>query len=49
MTAESVFDDTASRKLDLDFLFTHHWRLDQAVEAYQVLDAQSSGKGVFLF
>ncbi|MEX3855959.1 zinc-binding dehydrogenase [Paraburkholderia sp. BR10923] len=38
-----------SRNLDLDRLFTDRWRLDQAEQAYRVLDAQSSGKGVFLF
>jgi threonine dehydrogenase-like Zn-dependent dehydrogenase len=42
-------DFVVSRKLDLDGLFTHRWRLDQAEEAYRVLDNQSSGKGVFLF
>ena len=38
----------AERKIDIDQLFTHHWRLDQAEEAYQVFDRQTSGKGVFL-
>jgi threonine dehydrogenase-like Zn-dependent dehydrogenase len=42
-------DFVVSRNLDLDSLFTHRWRLDQAVDAYRVFDAQSSGKGVFLF
>ncbi len=37
------------RELDVDRLFTHRWRLDQAEEAYRVFDAQASGKGVFLF
>ena len=36
------------RGLDLDRLFTHHWSLDQAEEAYREFDMQSSGKGVFL-
>lgn len=36
------------RGLDLDRLFTHRWRLDQAEDAYRVFDAQGSGKGVFL-
>ena len=36
----------ADRGIDLDRLFTHHWTLDQAEEAYQVFDRQSSGKGV---
>lgn len=38
----------ADRKIDVDSLFTHQWQLDQAEEAYQLLDQQSSGKGVFL-
>ena len=36
------------RKIDVDRLFTHRWRLDQAVEAYRLFDQQTSGKGVFL-
>ncbi len=35
------------RKVDVDHLFTHRWRLDQAVEAYQSFDRQNTGKGVF--
>ena len=42
-------DFIVSRNLDLDRIFTNRWRLDQAEQAYLVLDAQSSGKGVFLF
>jgi len=38
----------ANRKIAVDDLFTHRWRLDQAVEAYRLFDAQTSGKGVFL-
>jgi threonine dehydrogenase-like Zn-dependent dehydrogenase len=38
----------ADRKIDVDHLFTHRWRLDQADEAYRVFDRQTSGKGVFL-
>ena len=38
----------ADRKVDVDQLFTHTWRLDQAEEAYQLFDQQTSGKGVFL-
>ncbi len=38
----------ADRKIDIDHLFTHRWRLDQAEEAYRVFDRQTSGKGVFL-
>jgi threonine dehydrogenase-like Zn-dependent dehydrogenase len=42
-------DFVVSRKLDLDRLFSHRWRLDQAEEAYRVFDAQASGKGAFVF
>ena len=38
----------ADRGIDVDRLFTHRWKLDQAEEAYRVFDAQSSGKGVIL-
>ena len=37
----------ADRGIDVDRLFTHQWRLDQAIEAYQLFDQQTSGKGVF--
>lgn len=38
----------AERNIPIDQLFTHTWRLDQAQEAYQLCDQQTSGKGVFL-
>ena len=38
----------ADRKINVDALFTHRWRLDQAEEAYQLFDQQTTGKGVFL-
>lgn len=38
----------ADRKIDVDSLFSHRWALDQADEAYRLLDRQSTGKGVFL-
>ena len=38
----------ANRKIAVDHLFTHRWKLPQAVEAYQLFDKQTSGKGVFL-
>jgi len=38
----------ADRKIGVDHLFTHRWRLDQADEAYRLFDRQTSGKGVFL-
>ena len=37
----------ADKNIAVDKLFTHRWRLDQAVEAYQLFDRQTSGKGVF--
>jgi threonine dehydrogenase-like Zn-dependent dehydrogenase len=36
----------ADRGVDVDRLFTHRWRLDQAQEAYRLFDTQSAGKGV---
>lgn len=42
-------DFAVSRRLDLDRLFTHRWRLDQADDAYRLFDAQASGKGAFVF
>ncbi len=41
-------DFVADRKIDVDSLFTHRWRLDQGEEAYRIFDQQQSGKGVFL-
>ena len=38
----------ADHDIDVDKLFTHRWRLDQAEEAYRLFDAQTSGKGVIL-
>jgi len=38
----------ADRKVDVDSLFTHRWRLDYAEEAYRLFDAQTAGKGVIL-
>ena len=38
----------ADRGIEVDKLFTHRWKLDQATEAYQLFDAQTSGKGVIL-
>lgn len=39
---------SVDRKIDVDKLFTHRWKLDQADEAYKLFDRQSDGKGVFL-
>jgi threonine dehydrogenase-like Zn-dependent dehydrogenase len=41
-------DFCVERKVDVDRLFTHRWKLDQADEAYKLFDKQSDGKGVFL-
>ena len=38
----------ADRKVDVERLFTHRWRLDQAIDAYRIFDWQTSGKGVFV-
>lgn len=38
----------SDRKIDVDQLFTHRWTLNQADEAYSLLDQQKTGKGVFL-
>ena len=39
----------ADRNLDVDAIFTDRWRLEQAEQAYKLVDQQTSGKGVFLF
>ena len=39
----------AKKRIPLERIFSHRWRLEQAEEAYKVFDQQSSGKGVFLF
>lgn len=39
----------ARHGVEVDKQFTDHWALDQAEEAYRAFDAQSGGKGVFLF
>jgi threonine dehydrogenase-like Zn-dependent dehydrogenase len=38
----------ADRGLAVDDLFTETWKLDQATEAYELFDRQTSGKAVFL-
>ena len=37
----------AERK-DVERLFTHRWRLEQAEEAYRLFDTQTTGKAVIL-
>jgi threonine dehydrogenase-like Zn-dependent dehydrogenase len=34
--------------VDLERIFSHRWKLEQAAQAYQTFDTQSTGKGVFL-
>jgi threonine dehydrogenase-like Zn-dependent dehydrogenase len=36
----------ADNKIDVDHLFSHRWKLDQAEEAYKLFDTQTTGKGV---
>ena len=36
------------RGIDVDALFTDRWKLPDYVEAYELFDAQASGKGVFI-
>jgi threonine dehydrogenase-like Zn-dependent dehydrogenase len=38
----------ADRRIPVEQLFTHRYRLDQAAEAYKLFDTQTTGKGVFL-
>lgn len=39
----------SERGLDVDSLFTNEFRLEQAVEAYDLFDKRKIGKGVFIF
>jgi len=41
-------DFVSERKIDVDALFTHEFKLEQAEEAYKMFDQQTTGKGVFL-
>ncbi len=36
------------RKIDVDSLFTHRWKLGQAAEAYRLFATHTTGKGVFV-
>ncbi|PHS05512.1 MAG: iditol 2-dehydrogenase, partial [Blastopirellula sp.] len=38
----------AERKIDVDALFTHEFKLDDADAAYKLFDQQNMGKGVFV-
>jgi threonine dehydrogenase-like Zn-dependent dehydrogenase len=39
----------ADNRIDLEKIFSHRWKLDQADEAYRTFDTQSTGKGVVVF
>jgi threonine dehydrogenase-like Zn-dependent dehydrogenase len=39
----------ADRRIPLARLLTHRFKLDQAAEAYELFDTQTTGKGVFVF
>jgi threonine dehydrogenase-like Zn-dependent dehydrogenase len=39
----------ADRRIPLRKLLTHHFKLEEAAEAYRLFDTQTTGKGVFLF
>ena len=39
----------ADNKIPLERIFTHRYNLDEAAQAYQLFDTQTTGKGVFLF
>ena len=43
---KSAKEYIAEKKLKVDELFTHEWKLEQAKEAYELFDKQSDGKGV---
>ena len=38
----------ADRRVDVERLFTHRWRLEQADEAYRLFDTQTTGKAVIV-
>ena len=38
----------ADQRVDVERLFTHRWRLEQAEEAYRLFDTQTTGKAVIL-
>ncbi len=51
--SKNLLDDcahyVAERGIDVETLFTHSFRIEEAKEAYDLFDAQKMGKGVFLF
>jgi threonine dehydrogenase-like Zn-dependent dehydrogenase len=38
----------ADRRVDVEQLFTHRWKLEQAEDAYRLFDTQTTGKAVIL-
>jgi len=38
----------ADRNVDVEKLFTHRWKLEQAEDAYKLFDTQTTGKAVIL-
>ena len=38
----------ADRRVDVERLFTHRWKLEHAEEAYRLFDTQTTGKAVIL-
>ena len=38
----------AANRIELEKIFSHRWKLEQAAEAYRSFDTQTTGKGVFL-
>jgi threonine dehydrogenase-like Zn-dependent dehydrogenase len=38
----------ADRSVDVERLFTHRWKLEQAEDAYKLFDTQTTGKAVIL-
>ena len=50
--SKNMLDDcayyVAERGLDVEALFSHEFKLEQAKEAYELFDQQKMGKGVFL-
>jgi threonine dehydrogenase-like Zn-dependent dehydrogenase len=38
----------ADQRVDVERLFTHRWKLEQAEEAYRLFDTQTTGKAVIL-
>ena len=42
-------DFVIERGVDVDSIFTNHWTIDQADEAYRSFNSMATGKGVFVF